>query len=117
MAGKPTSIISRDDAKMARTVVQHLAVSNLREDSMLKKPSRNQFALAAALACAGCAAQTSKSDTYDSAASFKSIDTDGNGQLSQQEIQTRLDSNHDNEISPEEWNQFVLDVQRQGFGW
>ena len=72
---------------------------------MLKRLLRPQFALAAALACVGCAAPTGG----DSNQTFKSVDTDGNGTLSPQEVQSALDANSDGEISNQEWNQLAID--------
>jgi hypothetical protein len=74
---------------------------------MLRKLSRRQFAIAAALMCVGCAAQTSSSKTRSQ--TFNSIDTDGNGSLSQQELHSWADENKDNEVSLEEWNKLEID--------
>jgi hypothetical protein len=76
---------------------------------MLKILSRRQLALVAALACVGCATQTPSKSVQggEPSQTFKSIDTDGNGQLSQQELQS-LDTNGDNGISPEEWNNLMI---------
>ena len=68
--------------------------------------SRRQFALAAALACVGCAAQkTTDAHGGGPSQTFKSVDTDGNGTLSQQEVYSWLDANGDDEVSDQEWNQ------------
>ena len=77
---------------------------------MLKRLSRRQFALVAALACVGCAAQnTTDAQGGGPSQTFKSVDTDGNGTLSQQEVQRALDANGDGEVSNQEWNQLAID--------
>ena len=74
---------------------------------MLRKLTRLQFALVATLACVGCATQQTKS--AQSNQTFQSIDTNGDGTLSQQELQTWLDSNNDGSISEDEWNRLMID--------
>ena len=72
--------------------------------------TRRQFALAAALACVGCAAENTKNSTGAGNAAgaqaqtmFKNADKDGNGSLSQQELQGYLDTDSDGQVSFQEW--------------
>lgn len=72
---------------------------------MLTTYSRLQVVLAAALVCAGCAAQS----TQDASQTFKSADADGNGTLSPQEVHSLLDADKDGTVSSEEWNKVMVD--------
>lgn len=76
---------------------------------MLKGLSIRHCALAAVLVCVGCAAQTSNDARVTSNQSFKSVDADGNGTLSHQELQTWLDTDKNGEVSLDEWNQLMVD--------
>jgi hypothetical protein len=85
------------------------------EDIMLKGLSTHRLVLAAALACVGCAPQTSDSQTQGAEnldQTFKSADSDGSGTLTDQEVNRYLNNKtevRDDEVFSDEWNKLMID--------
>ena len=103
--------ISGNSANRGQGISQALpAPQSAMEDIVLTRSSTHRLVLAAALACVGCAPQTSDSQTQGAEnldQTFKSADTDGSGTLSQQEVIRHFDTDSDGELSSDEWSTLV----------